>query len=185
MGAQEGRQLPRDAVQKRRATRGVEPLCLLDLLPIEENLLGGIGLDIAEHVGMAPDEFFGDRPEDVRDAEEGSLLGHARVEDDLEQHVAELFAELPGISFVYRLQDLVRLFDEVRFDALVGLLPIPGATVLASEPRHDPDQLSEQFVDGLGHGVPPGQRKRSAVSFHSIRRAALFPDLSSMLNADS
>jgi len=62
MGAQEGRQLARDAVQKRCATLGVEPLRLLDLLPIEKNLLGGIGLDIAEHVGMAPDEFFGDRP---------------------------------------------------------------------------------------------------------------------------
>ncbi len=115
-----------------------------------------VGLDGAEHVGMAAHELFVDRPEDVADLEERRLFGHARVEDDLEHDVAKFLAELARVILVDRFQDLVRLLDEVGLDALMRLLPIPRAAVLAPEARHDPDQLPEQFVCGLGHGRSPG-----------------------------
>ena len=146
---------------------GVLPLGLLDLLPVEEDLLCRVGLDGSEHVGMAADELFVDRPEDVADLEERRFFGHARVKDDLEHDVAKLLAELARVTLVDRFQDLVGLLDEVRLDAPMRLLPIPRAAGLAPEARHDPDQFAEQFVCRLGHGRSPGDEsfQRSAISF--------------------
>ncbi len=51
-----------------------------------------------------------------------ALLGDPRVEDDLEQYVAELLAQFVAVAVLDGLDEFVRLLDAVLRQALVGLL---------------------------------------------------------------
>ena len=135
MGAEQGGQLAGHPVQDGGLPRGLLPLRLLDLLPVEEDLLRRVRLHAAEHVGVAADQLLVDRPQDVGHGEQAGLLRHAGVEDHLERDVPQLLAELVGGPFVDGLQHLVGLLDEVGLDALVRLLPVPGAAVPSPRSR--------------------------------------------------
>ncbi len=71
------------------------------------------------------------------------LLGHAGVEGDLEEEVAEFFLEAPHVSGVDRVEDFVGFFDEVLFQGFVGLGPVPGASSGGEEAVGDFDEAVE------------------------------------------
>ena len=128
---EEGGKLARHAVQQGGAGLRLLALQLLDLLPVEEDLLRRVGLHVPKDMGMAAAELLVDPAQDVGDGEEAGLVRHLGVKDDLEGEVAELLFQLGRIVLVDGLQDLVGLLQQVRLDARVGLLAIPGAAVLA------------------------------------------------------
>jgi hypothetical protein len=101
---------------------------------------------------MAMDQLRDDRSGDPCQIEAAVVGGELRMERDLQQEVAELFLEVVfQAAFVYRLQDLVRLFEEVDAQGLVGLLLVPRTSVRAPQPRHDESQCPERG------GAPPRQ----------------------------
>ena len=60
------------------------------------------------------------------------LAGDVGVEGYLDQDVAQLLGQHPGIAPVDRFQDLVGLLQQVALQRLVGLFPIPRATARGS-----------------------------------------------------
>ena len=58
------------------------------------------------------------------------LLGHARVEDDLQQQVAELVAQVFRVAALDGVGDLVGFLDRVRGDRREGLFEIPGTAAV-------------------------------------------------------
>jgi len=57
----------------------------------------------------------------------GVLLCQPRVEGDLQEHVAELLAQVDQVAVLDRLVGLVRLLEQVGLEAVVGLLRVPRA----------------------------------------------------------
>ena len=74
------------------------------------------------------------------------LARDLRVEDDLEEEVAELFPDAPGVAGVEGVEDLVGLLDEERAEGLAGLLSIPGTPALAAQAGHHREQLDETLA---------------------------------------
>ena len=132
--------VPRDPARGfRRTLFGLRPL------PRRVTFLVRGERRLTEHVRMAPYHLLGDGTRDVVEVERPLLLGHARVEDHLQEQVAELVAEVLAIFAFDRVDHLVGLLDRVRGDAREGLRDVPGAAARGiSEPPHDPDQLVER-----------------------------------------
>ena len=66
---------------------------------------------------------------DVAQVEDAVLGGELRVQDDLEQQVAELPGELGRGAGLERVVDLVRLLEQVVAQRRVGLLAVPRTAV--------------------------------------------------------
>src|SRR5262249_38611705 len=92
--SQQRRGSRRNAVQHRSFRAGPSLLLrCLELYPIGEHLRRAVDLKLAEHMRVAVDDFVRDTPTYIRDVELALLFRKLRVEDDLEQQVAQLFAE--------------------------------------------------------------------------------------------
>ncbi len=102
----------------------------LDLRPQAFDLLRCQVTRVAKDMRMAPDQFLVDRLDDVAEIERALLLRHARVEDDLEQEIAELFAQVIEVAARDRVSDLVGFLDGVRRDGSEILLEVPRAAGL-------------------------------------------------------
>src|SRR5262249_13274996 len=107
------------------------------------HLGGAADGDVAEHVRVAAAHLVDHRTTDVVDVEASGLARHLGMEDDLQEQIAELAAQLLRVVAIDRLGDLVGLLDDVLADRLVRLLAIPGAAARGTQPRHDLHQLVE------------------------------------------
>ena len=76
---------------------------------------GGLGSCVAEDVRVTADQLLG-FPSATRRRAGAALLEQQRQEDDLEEHVAELVAELGVVAARRRVGELVGLLDRVRDD---------------------------------------------------------------------
>ena len=106
---------------------------------------GRRGVAVGEDVGVAAHQLVDEQPGDGVDVEGlgAGLLGHPRVEDDLQQHVAELLGEVGPVAALDGVQRLVGLLDEVGRQALVGLLGVPGAATRRAQPVHGGDDVEQ------------------------------------------
>ena len=77
-------------------------------------------------MGMPADHLGRDRLDDAAEIERALLLGHPRVEDDLQQQVAEFVAQLAEVAARDGVGDFVGFLDGVGRDGREGLLEIPG-----------------------------------------------------------
>ena len=100
----------------------------------------------SEHVRVPGEELLGDGVGDAAEVEAPLLLGDARLEDDLQEEVAELLAMGLGVAPVDRLEHLVGLLEDVGAEGGERLLPVPGAPVGPPEAGHD----GEEALDGVG-----------------------------------
>lgn len=93
---------------------------------------------------MAAQQLLGDRLDDVAEGKGVPLLGHAGVEHDLEQQVAELVLEILEIAAIDGVRDLVGLLDGVGRDAGEVLLQVPRTAGAGGAQRgHDRDQVRD------------------------------------------
>src|SRR5665647_1874290 len=140
--ASEGGKAVRYAVHGRAPVR---LLVRLDQLPAGRHVLGGLGVAIGEHVRVTTDQFVHDATGHVVDPERhvSVLLRHTRVEDHLQQDVAELLCHVHAVPGLDGLDQLVGLLDEVRHERLVSLLRVPGAAICRTQPVHDRDQVEQ------------------------------------------
>ena len=68
-------------------------LGFLDLLPVGDDIVGGVDAHAAEDVRMPVHQLVVHAPGDIGDCEGAGLCGQDRVDHDLEQEVAELVLE--------------------------------------------------------------------------------------------
>lgn len=146
-GAQEGGELFGDA-----GCDGItfQPLFFgLDALPLRKHLLGGMGLGIAEDVGVTMDELIADRLRDGVEIEPVTLPCDLSVEDDLEENVAEFFDQVRVIPFLDRFDHFIGFFDQVRGEGLVRLFVVPGATSGSAKRGHNRHEPADRVGNGL------------------------------------
>ena len=147
--------------------------------------VGGRGIDIAEHMGVAPDQFAADPLGHLLDAEGPGFGSQRGVEHHLQQQVAQfLFHVGVGrmIGFPRRsvrwhrldgVERLVGLLQQVLGQGVVGLLPIPRAlrpqpVVGLHQPRptrHVGVEEQRDPIAGVGSG------RRSAIVVVSCTRS--------------
>ena len=110
----------------------------------------GVGKD----VGVAADELLADPFHHRREVEGAFLLGHARVEDDLEEQVSEFAAERFAIAAFDRIGDLVGFFHRVGGDGLEALGHVPRATLLdVAQTGHDLEEPGDVAHAGRQRGI--------------------------------
>jgi hypothetical protein len=95
-------------------------------------------LGVPEYMGMAAQHLVGDRCGNILEGEEAGLLGHAGMEDDLKEQVAELVLQRRLVPARNRVGDLIGFFDRVECNRGEILHAIPGTAALGiAEPSHD------------------------------------------------
>ncbi len=122
----------------------------LDLLPVGAHRLR-IGRRLrGEHMRVAAYELVAKRGDHVGECKRPLLGRHLRMEDHLQQQVAQLVAQASQVVAIDRIGHLVGFFDGVWRDAGEGLLHIPGTAVFAiAQTRHHVQQLLD-IADGWG-----------------------------------
>ena len=127
LGAGEGGHVAWDAVEDGLAFGAFAGL---EAFPGAFEQVWGAGFVVGEDVGVASDEFGADAFGDVAEVEAAVLFGDFGVEDDLEEEVAEFFAEFGGGAVGDGVEDFVGFLEQVGAEAGVGLGEVPGAAVV-------------------------------------------------------
>lgn len=89
---------------------------------------------------MPRHELLDDARDDVVDREGAFTTAELRLEDDLEEQIPELLAELGAVARIDRVDDLAGLFQRVFAQGLERLFAVPRATVRREQPPHDGDE---------------------------------------------
>jgi hypothetical protein len=96
---------------------------------------------------------LGDHPAgDVVEGEVARLLGDHRVDEHLQQQVAQLVAQGGRVTRLDRLDDLLGLLPHIRDQRGVGLLPLPRALTL-QDPHLLREVLQCRAPGRGGHGL--------------------------------
>ena len=90
---------------------------------------------------------------DVGDVKALLFTSDLRMENDLQEQIAQLFGELGVVRVIERVQDFIGFFEKERAQARVRLLVVPGAAVGRAEPRLQGDQLLEPLSRRKAGGV--------------------------------
>jgi hypothetical protein len=98
---------------------------------------------------VAPLHLRRDACGDVGKREMPRLLGHLRVEHDLEQQVAQFLAQRRHVALGDRIGNLIRFFDRVGCDRREVLRAVPRAAAGPAQSCHDPREAVE-FGSGGG-----------------------------------
>src|SRR5690348_15568787 len=96
----------------------------------------------------------------IGDLEPALFPGHFGVKHDLQEQIAELSPEFPGVSAVHRVEHFVRFLDEKWFQAGVRLFAVPGTAVRSSQSRLQRDQILERRTYA---GGPPARLAHRAL----------------------
>ena len=87
--------------------------------------------------------FLDEALRDLVDVPSALVGGHLRMEHHLKQHVAELVAHRIVVAGVDRLEQLVRLLEQVTRERLMCLLGVPRAPARTAEPRHHAHEVEQ------------------------------------------
>ena len=117
---------------------------------------------------MPADQLCRDRLDHVAECKALFLIRHLRVEDDLQEEIAQLVLQVIEIAALDRVGNLVGFLDRVRSDRGEILREVPRAANLGRpEPRHDRDQVADilaglhSSADGFGMARSIWPRSRS------------------------
>ena len=75
--------------------------------------------------------------EHVNDGEVPGLIAHLRIEQHLQQQIAQFLAQVVPVLALDRVQHLVGLFQGVFADGGKALLAVPGTATGSAQPCHD------------------------------------------------
>ncbi len=182
-GAHQCRKHLRDAFQG-LGFCGLALFLPLDLLPIGEDLLGGLGHNAGKDMRMAANQLFADSVAHAVDIKYPFFAFHFRVEYDLKQHISQFFLQSFGIFLVDGFQYFIDLFHKVSADRMMVLLPIPWAALTAPQDLHDLTQILKTVALLLfkryRHNAKPLSMSNFAlaVGFSGLIHASAIPDAS-------
>src|SRR5712691_11040794 len=135
-----------------RAGRSVLPaLGPLDSLPLAQGFPDIRHLCRPKNMGVAVGHLVRNLLQNLCHRELAPFLGYLAVEDDLEQDVPELLADMARLALVDGLEGFVGFLDQIGLEGGVGLFAIPGATALAPEAAHEGEQGFEENTGGVSH----------------------------------
>ena len=168
LGAQQGREGQRHTVQhagrapfRQRPGVALGRLLRLPGPSLARGRAADIGFFAGEDVGMAANHLLGDAARDRVEVETAVLARHLRVEDDLEEQVAEFVAERRPVVLTDRLGHLVGFLNGVRRNRLEALFEVPRATAgRIAQPRHHVEQLIDAWPPRVGRVVVLAARRR-------------------------
>ena len=84
-----------------------------------------VDVHFAENVGVAEDKFVVEGVGNVGNVEIAFLFADFGVEEDVEQQVAQFFADVHGIVVKEGVAEFVGFFDSVGTKRFVGLFTVP------------------------------------------------------------
>ena len=138
-------------------------LGLFDLLPEVEHLVRRVRFGAAKDVLVAEDHLVGDGRGHIPDGEVSVFAGDLRVQDDLQKHVAQLFAQMRHVASLDGVNGLVGFLDHVVRDALVRLLAIPWTSARGAEDADDAIQFVKAVAFQLCQLALRGHEQAEAV----------------------
>ena len=114
---------------------------------------------------VAAHDLAGDRAVDIGEVERTLLRGELRVQDHLEEQVAQLLGKVGGRSVLDGIERLVGLLEQVRSQREVGLPSVPGASVGCTQARADGRHAvrAAEVGDRVERGNEPGRCGQSGV----------------------
>ena len=121
---------------------------VLDLLPVAQDGVGVSDLRAREDMGVAADELCVEIRRDIGDVEVARLGGHLRVEEHLQQEVAEFVLQVWPCTALNGVEDLVGLLEGVAFDGVEGLFAVPGTAVWRAKTGHNGNRFGQRVCGG-------------------------------------
>ncbi len=97
---------------------------------------------------VAEYEFFVQCVKYVGEGKFAFLFGDERVDNDVEENVAEFLLAVGGFVFHYRLREFVNFLDGEGAERLVGESRVPGT--FFAQHLDSVEQTVERFVDAVG-----------------------------------
>ncbi len=94
---------------------------------------------------MPPHQFPVQVIQHIRNREVPLIRRHLRIKQHLQQQIAQLLGQVRKIPPLYRVENLVRLFQRVFANRIKRLFAIPRAPTRRPEPRHNPRRLRKQL----------------------------------------
>jgi hypothetical protein len=107
--------------------------------------LGVGGVNIAEDMGMSPNELFAGMARGVLEGEGAAIGGEVGVKDDLEQEVAEFFAEVGVIGIADGVNRFAGFLEESGAEGFVGLFAVPRTTFGRAKEADDGAEAGDGF----------------------------------------
>jgi hypothetical protein len=151
LGAQQRRQRAWNAVEQRAWLAALLRFTLLDRLPLRERLARRADGSVGEDVWMPPHHLLDQLREQIGHRELALLLGETRVEDHLEEKIAELLAQRCAAAGLDRFEHFVRFFDQERLQRGARLLAIPRTAAGFAQSLHDVEEPLKEDTGGVGH----------------------------------
>ena len=121
----------------------------LQIFPVGEDLVGAADRYVPKHVGVAENQLLADTVGHVLQIEPASVLLNVGMKDHLEEHVPQLFLQVPWAFLIDGFNDLTAFLYETTAEGGVGLFHIPG--------------------------TPPGGAKNGNNVFQVLHAVAFFP----------
>gem|GEM_PF-2690830 len=142
LGQKKRGKMNRDPVQGALAGRFFS---FFQLMPPVEDLSGGSEPLLAKDVGVTVDQFFGQSLGDLAKIERPALFGQLGMENKVKEDVPQLLLQGVIVLLLDGLQQLVHLLQHHGSESLMGLFPVPGATLGAAQASHDLKQGTNFF----------------------------------------
>jgi hypothetical protein len=167
LGADQSGETFGDSFQK--GLCGVPFFGALDFVPADQDFIGVCAVIRTENVRVSADEFFADFVGNGIEIEPVLFFGDLRMENDLEQKVAEFFAEIGIVLKVDGVDDFVSFLQKTGSERFMGLFAVPRATVWSPEVCDDeaePFERGQRRRRGGTHGalIPCGKIPGIAIS---------------------
>ncbi len=99
---------------------------------------------------MPVHQLVGEPIQYIVNREVAFLARHLRIEQNLQQQIAQFTCQFLPIMIVDRFQDFIGFFEGIRLDGVEALLPVPWTASRSAEPRHDFNHPLEPLTCG-GH----------------------------------
>ena len=90
---------------------------------------------------MAANQLAVQMIEHIGDGEVAFVGRHLRIEQHLQQQVAEFFGKMRKVAALDGVEDFVGLFQRVFANGVEGLLAVPRAAAGSAKARHDGHRL--------------------------------------------
>ena len=124
--------------------RSLRALGELDLVPDIKHAVRIARLRFTEHMRMTTDDLRVDRATYIVDSELAFIGCDLTLQDYLQQHIAQLFAEVLGIVRFDRINRFIGFFEHIRSDGGMRLLAIPRTSIWTAQCCDRVDEFTER-----------------------------------------